>query len=85
MGGGGGSGYYGGGGGMCGYAGGGGGGSGYAKGSVCSSIAAANGSDGTNQSTTAAPVNDSIQYSSGVAVGGAPSTDGGDCRIVLFY
>ena len=85
MGGGGGSGYYGGGGGMCGYAGGGGGGSGYAKGSVCSSIAAANGSDGTNQSTTAAPVNDSIHYASGVAVGGAPSTDGGDGRIVLVY
>ena len=85
MGGGGGAGYYGGGGGICGYAGGGGGGSGYAKGSVCSSIAGANGSDGSGQSTTAAPVNDSIHYASGVAVGGAASTDGGDGRIVLVY
>ena len=85
MGGGGGSGYYGGGGGICGYAGGGGGGSGYAKGSVCSSVVGTNGSDGSGQSTTAAPQNSSTYYASGVAQGGASSTNGGDGRIVLVY
>ena len=85
MGGGGGSGYYGGGGGICGYAGGGGGGSGYAKGSVCSSIVATNGSDGSGQSTTSAPENSSTYYASGTAEGGAASTDGGNGRIVLVY
>jgi len=85
MGGGGGSGYYGGGGGICGYAGGGGGGSGYAKVSICSSIVATNGSDGSGQSTTAAPENSSTYYASGVAQGGAASTDGGNGRIVLVY
>jgi len=85
MGGGGGAGYYGGGGGICGYAGGGGGGSGYAKGSVCSAIAGTIGSDGTNQSTTAAPENSSAYYASGVAQGGMPAADGGDGRVVLVY
>jgi len=85
MGGAGGSGYYGGGGGICGYAGGGGGGSGYAKGSVCSSVVGTTGSDGTNQSTTAAPENSSAYYASGVAQGGMPAADGGDGRIVLVY
>ena len=85
MGGGGGSGYYGGGGGICGYAGGGGGGSGYAKVSICSSIVATNGSDGSGQSTTSAPENSSTYYASGVAVGGATMTNGGDGRIVLVY
>ena len=85
MGGGGGSGYYGGGGGICGYAGGGGGGSGYAKGSVCSAIAGTTGSDGSQQSTTAAPENSSIYYASGVAQGGMPAADGGDGRVVLVY
>ena len=85
MGGGGGSGYYGGGGGICGYAGGGGGGSGYAKGSVCSSVVGTTGSDGSQQSTTAAPENSSAYYASGVAQGGMPAADGGDGRIVLVY
>ena len=81
----GGGGYYGGGGGTCGYGGGGGGGSGYANGSVCSSIVGTNGSDGNGTSTTAAPENSSAYYASGVAVGGATETAGGDGRIVLVY
>ena len=85
MGGAGGSGYYGGGGGMAGYAGGGGGGSGYKDSSVTSSVNGTVGNDGSGQSTTAAPENSSTYYASGVAVGGATMTNGGDGRIVLVY
>jgi len=77
----GGAGYYGGGGGTCGYAGGGGGGSGYAKTSICSSIV---GTGGSNGSTTA-PENSSEYYASGIAIGGAGGSNGGNGRIVLVY
>jgi hypothetical protein len=77
----GGSGYYGGGGGTCGYAGGGGGGSGYAKTSICSNIV---GTGGSNGSTTA-PENSSSFYASGIAIGGASATNGGNGRIVITY
>jgi hypothetical protein len=80
----GGSGYYGGGGGTCGYAGGGGGGSGYAKTAICSSIVGTDGSDGSS-GTTSAPENTSQYYVSGIAVGGAVSSAGGNGRIVLVY
>ena len=77
----GGAGYYGGGGGTCGYAGGGGGGSGYADTSICSSIA---GTGGSNGSITA-PENSSTYYASGIGIGGASATNGGNGRIVLVY
>ena len=81
MGGAGGAGYYGGGGGTCGYSGGGGGGSGYANLSFLSSVS---GTNGSNTSTTA-PNNGSAYYASGIAVGGATATNGGNGRIVLVY
>jgi hypothetical protein len=77
----GGAGRYGGGGGTCGYAGGGGGGSGYADTSICSSIAGAGGSNGS----TTAPENSSTYYASGIGIGGASATNGGNGRIVLVY
>ena len=77
----GGSGYYGGGGGTCGYSGGGGGGSGYANTSICSSIVGTNGSNGS----TTAPENSSTYYSSGIGIGGARLSNGGNGRIVLVY
>ncbi len=85
MGGAGGSGYYGGGGGTNGYAGGGGGGSGYAKSSVTSSVAGTNGTQGSGASSANAPETSSTYYASGIAVGGARNTNGGNGRIVLVY
>ena len=85
MGGAGGSGYYGGGGGTNGYAGGGGGGSGYAKSSVTSSVAGTNGTQGSGASSASAPETSSAYYASGIAVGGAKNTNGGNGRIVLVY
>jgi hypothetical protein len=81
MGGAGGSGYFGGGGGTNGYAGGGGGGSGYANLSFVSSVSGTNGSG----NSTTAPNNGSAYYASGIAVGGATATNGGNGRIVLVY
>ena len=85
MGGAGGSGHYGGGGGTNGYAGGGGGGSGYAKSSVTSSVAGTNGTNGSGASSASAPETSSTYYASGIAVGGAKNTNGGNGRIVLVY
>ena len=85
MGGAGGSGHYGGGGGTNGYAGGGGGGSGYAKSSVTSSVAGTNGTNGSGASSASAPETSSTYYASGIAVGGARNTNGGNGRIVLVY
>jgi hypothetical protein len=81
MGGAGGSGYFGGGGGTNGYAGGGGGGSGYANLSFLSSVSGTNGSG----NSTTAPNNASAFYSSGIAVGGSPATNGGNGKIVITY